>query len=177
MLPGQTSRRRIGSPLLELSILPVRLSTLPVCPFRGFLDDLHAAAPLVAPSLLACDFAQLGEEIRRVEQAGAKRAAPGHHGRPLRAQPELRPAGGRGRPPLDRSAAGRSPDDLRAGAVLRPFREAGADLLTIHVEAVADPRPLLEEIRALGAGAGISLNPPTPVDALTAASISATWCW
>jgi ribulose-phosphate 3-epimerase len=50
---------------------------------------------------------------------------------------------------------------------LRRFREAGADLLTIHVEAVADPRPLLDEIRRLGAGAGISLNPPTSVDALS----------
>ena len=53
------------------------------------------------------------------------------------------------------------------GRFLRRFREAGADLLTIHVEAVADPRPLLGEIRGLGAGAGISLNPPTPVDALS----------
>ena len=63
------------------------------------------------------------------------------------------------------------------GRFLRPFRQAGADLLTIHVEAVADPRPLLAEIRALGAAAGISLNPPTPVECSTAASISATWCW
>ena len=49
---------------------------------------------------------------------------------------------------------------------VRQFRKAGADLLTIHIEAVADPRPLLREIRALGAGAGISLNPPTPVETL-----------
>jgi ribulose-phosphate 3-epimerase len=49
---------------------------------------------------------------------------------------------------------------------LRPFRDAGADLLTIHVEAQPDPRPLLTEIRALGAAAGIALNPPTPVAAI-----------
>ena len=36
------------------------------------LADLHAAAPVIAPSLLACDFAELREEIRRVEQGGAK---------------------------------------------------------------------------------------------------------
>ena len=46
---------------------------------------------------------------------------------------------------------------------LRHFREAGADNLTFHVEAVADPRPLLEEIHSLGASSGIALNPPTPL--------------
>jgi ribulose-phosphate 3-epimerase len=46
------------------------------------------------------------------------------------------------------------------------FRKAGADLLTVHIEVLDDPRPLLEKIRALGAGVGISLNPPTPVETL-----------
>ena len=46
------------------------------------------------------------------------------------------------------------------------FRQAGADLITIHIEAVPDPRPLLRQIRASGAVAGISLNPPTPVAAV-----------
>ena len=46
---------------------------------------------------------------------------------------------------------------------VRQFLDAGADLLTFHVEAVPQPRPLLEEIRSLGAGAGITLNPHTPV--------------
>jgi len=47
---------------------------------------------------------------------------------------------------------------------LKPFREAGADLITFHIDAVADPRPLLDEIRRLGAATGITLNPPTPVE-------------
>ncbi|RMF94829.1 MAG: ribulose-phosphate 3-epimerase, partial [Planctomycetota bacterium] len=46
------------------------------------------------------------------------------------------------------------------------FREAGADYLTIHIEAVPEPRPLLEKIRQLGAGPGLSLNPPTPAEAV-----------
>ena len=46
------------------------------------------------------------------------------------------------------------------------FRRAGADMLTIHIEAVPDPRPLLRQIRQLGAVAGISLNPPTPLAAV-----------
>jgi ribulose-phosphate 3-epimerase len=52
------------------------------------------------------------------------------------------------------------------GRYLREFRQAGADLLTFHVEAVERPEPLLEEIRNLGAAAGITLNPPTPVSAI-----------
>jgi len=46
---------------------------------------------------------------------------------------------------------------------LAAFRRAGADLLTVHVEAVEDPTSVLTEIRHLGAGAGISLSPPTDV--------------
>jgi len=128
--------------------------------------DLHAAAPLIAPSLLACDFAELGEEIRRVQAGGAGvlhldimdgNFVPNLSiGLPVveavRRSTDL---------PLDVHLMISEP-----GRYLRRFRQAGADLLTIHVEAVPDPRPLLEEIRALGAGAGISLNPPTPVDSL-----------
>ena len=131
------------------------------------LDDLHAAAPLVAPSLLACDFAELrrGDSPRR-SRPGRKLLhldiMDGHFvpnlsfGLPVveavRRSTEL---------PLDVHLMISEP-----GRYVRRFREAGADLLTVHIEAVADPRPLLEEIRALGAGAGISLNPPTPVETL-----------
>jgi ribulose-phosphate 3-epimerase len=52
------------------------------------------------------------------------------------------------------------------GRYLERFRKAGADLMTIHVEAVDDPRPLLREIRRLGAVAGLTLNPPTPIEAV-----------
>ena len=128
--------------------------------------DLLAVAPLIAPSLLACDFAELREEIRRVEAGGAQvlhlDIMDGHFvpnlsiGIPVveavRRSTDL---------PLDVHLMISEP-----GRYIQPFRKAGADLLTIHVEAVGDPRPLLEEIRSLGAGAGISLNPPTPVDSL-----------
>ena len=46
------------------------------------------------------------------------------------------------------------------------FRSAGADLLTFHIEAVPNPVSLLEKIHQLGAYAGLSLNPPTPVSAV-----------
>lgn len=46
------------------------------------------------------------------------------------------------------------------------YREAGADSMTIHVEAVGDARPVLEQIRQSGAAAGLALNPPTPISAV-----------
>ena len=50
------------------------------------------------------------------------------------------------------------------GRYLKRFREAGADLMTVHVEVAEDARGLLREIRSLGAVAGLTLNPPTPVE-------------
>jgi ribulose-phosphate 3-epimerase len=46
------------------------------------------------------------------------------------------------------------------------YREAGADLLTFHIEVVPDPAALLAEIRASGAATGLSINPPTPLSTL-----------
>jgi ribulose-phosphate 3-epimerase len=131
------------------------------------LADLHAAAPVVNPSLLACDFAELREEIRRVERGGAKLLhldiMDGHFvpnlsfGLPVveavRRSTDL---------PLDVHLMISEP-----GRYVKRFREAGADLLTIHIEVAPDPRALLGEIRAMGAGVGISLNPPTPVESLS----------
>ncbi len=134
---------------------------------RRIVDDLHAAAPVVAPSLLACDFAELREEIRRVERGGARLLhldiMDGHF------VPNL----SFGLPVV---AAVRRSTDLpldvhlmisEPARYLRPFRDAGADLLTVHIEVLPDPRPVLQEIRALGAGVGISLNPPTPLESLS----------
>ncbi len=128
--------------------------------------DLQSFAPLVAPSLLACDFGHLADEIRRVEEAGARvlhlDIMDGHlvpnlsFGLPvveaIRRATKL---------PLDVHLMIANPDQY-----LERFRDAGADLLTIHVEAVPEPRPLLEKIRRLGAGAGLSLNPPTPLESV-----------
>ena len=55
------------------------------------------------------------------------------------------------------------------GDYLERFRKAGADTMTVHIEAVADPRPMLDRIRGLGAAAGLALNPQTPLAAIDAA--------
>ena len=128
--------------------------------------SLAAAAPLINPSLLACDFTRLGEEIRDAERAGARilhldimdaHFVPNlSFGIPvveaIRRSTDL---------PLDVHLMLDEP-----WRYLKPFRDAGADLLTVHIEVLPDPRPVLDAIRHLGAAAGLSLNPPTPVEKL-----------
>jgi ribulose-phosphate 3-epimerase len=48
---------------------------------------------------------------------------------------------------------------------LDEFRDAGADSMTVHLEAVSQPREILERIRSLGALAGLAINPATPLAA------------
>jgi ribulose-phosphate 3-epimerase len=130
------------------------------------LVQLRATAPLVLPSLLVCDFGRLEDEVRRLEQAGAKAlhldVMDGHfvpnlsYGLPLvetiRRLTHL---------PLDLHLMIDNPAQY-----VDRYRQAGADSMTIHVEAVADPRPVLRRIRQLGAEAGLALNPPTPLAAI-----------
>jgi ribulose-phosphate 3-epimerase len=131
------------------------------------LAELRGAVPLVAPSLLACDFGDLAGEIHRVEDAGARilhlDIMDGHFVPNLSFGIPIVAAARRAtKLPLDVHLMISEP-----GRYLRAFREAGADLLTIHVETAPDPLLLLAEIRALGALAGLTLNPPTPLETLT----------
>ncbi|MGO8747976.1 MAG: ribulose-phosphate 3-epimerase [Thermoguttaceae bacterium] len=128
--------------------------------------ELRAAWPLVVPSLLAADFGNLEREIRRLEDAGARifhlDVMDGHFvpnisiGVPVveavRRITDL---------PLDVHLMISNPSRY-----VEVFRRAGADVLSIHLEAVEDPRPVLDQIREAGALAGIVSNPPTPVECL-----------
>jgi ribulose-phosphate 3-epimerase len=134
---------------------------------RQRVHELGRQAPCVLPSLLLCDFGDLRSEVNRLTAAGFL----GFHldvmdgnfvpnltyGMPI-------VAGLRGLTslPLDVHLMIRNP-----GNYVEAFYEAGADSITIHREAVADPLPVLKQIRALGAAAGIALDPETPVDELT----------
>ncbi|MEX2141437.1 MAG: ribulose-phosphate 3-epimerase [Pirellulales bacterium] len=130
------------------------------------MSALQHAGPIVLPSLLLCDFARLADEIARLEQAGVQAlhldVMDGHF------VPNLTYG-----PPI--VSAIRSCTDLTLDVHLmisdpqqyvEEFRDAGADSITVHIEAVHDPRPVLERIRTLGAGAGLALNPPTPLTAV-----------
>jgi ribulose-phosphate 3-epimerase len=127
------------------------------------LARLRAGAPAVLPSLLASDFANLEREIRAVESLGVAALhldiMDGHFVPNISfGIPVVEAVRRVSRLPLDVHLMISNPGDY-----LERFRRAGADSLTIHVEAVDDPRPLLDRIRSLGAAAGLALNPPTPL--------------
>ena len=118
----------------------------------------------IAPSILAADFANLGKEVRAIEQAGADLVhldvMDGHFVPNLTIGPELiralRPHAGL---PFDVHLMISPVDPL-----LPAFAEAGADILTVHPEAGPHVHRSLQLIKSLGKKAGISLNPGTPVD-------------
>lgn len=116
--------------------------------------------------MLACDFANLQREIVRLEEGGARilhlDIMDGHFVPNLSfGVPVVEAIRRVSTLPLDVHLMISNPDRY-----VEPFREAGADLLTIHIEAVPNPAPLLRRIRGLGIGAGIALAPPTPVAAV-----------
>lgn len=120
----------------------------------------------IAPSILASDFARLGEEVKDVEAAGADYihvdVMDGHFvpnitiGAPIvRA---LRPVTSL---PLDVHLMIENPDQY-----IEEFAEAGADILTVHAEACPHLHRTIQLIKSKGVKAGVVINPATPVDAI-----------
>jgi ribulose-phosphate 3-epimerase len=124
------------------------------------------AAPLIAPSILSADFAQLGEEVRAIDEAGADwihiDVMDGHFVPNLTIGPgvvkALRP---HTKKPFDVHLM-ISPVD----PFLDAFAEAGADVITVHPEAGPHLHRTVQRIKSLGKKAGVSLNPATPAKAL-----------
>ncbi|MFO7903826.1 MAG: ribulose-phosphate 3-epimerase [Planctomycetota bacterium] len=133
---------------------------------RDHFLTLRHDQPHVLPSLLSADFGNLEREVRQLEAAGVRCVhldvmdgcfVPNlTFGFPileaLRKQTELL---------LDVHLMIREP-----ARYVERFCAAGADCLTVHVEAAARPRELLRQIRDLGVAAGITLNPDTPMSTL-----------
>jgi ribulose-phosphate 3-epimerase len=126
----------------------------------------------VAPSLLACDLAHVADEVRSAEAAGADllhfdimdgRFVPNlTFGAELCAA--VRPVTAL---PLDVHLMVAAPDEL-----LEPFARAGANSVSVHVEAVTHLHRTLTRIRELGMAPGVALNPATPP-----AALDEVWPW
>ncbi len=119
--------------------------------------------PKIAPSILAADFARLGDEVRAVTEAGADYihvdVMDGHFVPNISIGPQmvkaLRP---HTKLPLDVHLM-ISPVD----PYIKEFAEAGADIITVHPEAGPHVHRTVQLIKSFGKKAGVSLNPGSPI--------------
>jgi ribulose-phosphate 3-epimerase len=120
----------------------------------------------IAPSILSADFTKLGEEILAVEKAGADYihvdVMDGHFVPNITIGPliveAIRPIT---KLPLDVHLMIENPDQY-----IEAFAKAGADYITVHVEACRHLHRTIQNIKSFGVKAGVVLNPATPVESI-----------
>ncbi len=122
--------------------------------------------PLIAPSVLSADFARLAEAVQQVEAAGADwihvDVMDGHFVPNLTVGPPMVEALRKvTRLPLDVHLMMTNPDEF-----IPEFAQAGADILTVHVEACPHLHRTIQAIKEHSVKAGVSLNPATSASAL-----------
>ena len=125
---------------------------------------LHRDVVTIAPSILSADFGRLASEVEAVTAAGANwihvDVMDGRFVPPITIGPVVVEAVRRAtKLPLDVHLMIETPEKQ-----IQDFVRAGADRVTIHVEAMTDVHETLATIRSAGARAGLALNPPTPLD-------------